>query len=207
MSSLSQTKTLGGVGSILTLLGIVPYAGTALVIVGWVLVLLAIRNISAAVRDRSIFNNAMIAAILAIIGAAVGGVVVGLNVFRLVNLSNIASATNTSISTSNMVGVIMGILAGLAIVWVLAVISSFFLWRSYKSIGARLNVGLFNTGGVIYFIGAILSIVLVGLVVAFVAQILLVVACFSLPEAVPATAGVSIPPPPSGPPARALRIS
>ncbi len=127
MSSLSQTKTLGGVGSILTLLGIVPYAGTALVIVGWVLVLLAIRNISAAVRDRSIFNNAMIAAILAIIGAAVGGVVVGLNVFRLVNLSNIASATNTSISTSNMVGVIMGILAGLAIVWVLAVISSFFL--------------------------------------------------------------------------------
>ena len=51
MGSLSQAKTLGGVGSILTLLGIVPYAGTAIVIIGWVLVLVR-RLIGVEIRIR-----------------------------------------------------------------------------------------------------------------------------------------------------------
>jgi len=46
MGSLAQAKSLGGVGAILTLLGIAPYAGTVLEIVGGIMVLIAIKYVS-----------------------------------------------------------------------------------------------------------------------------------------------------------------
>ncbi|HZY46491.1 MAG TPA: DUF996 domain-containing protein, partial [Candidatus Bathyarchaeia archaeon] len=76
-ANLSRAKTLGGIGSILTLLLFVPYfVGAALVIVGWALILWAVKDISESVQDRSIFNNAIISVVMAIIGAVVFAVVV-----------------------------------------------------------------------------------------------------------------------------------
>src|SRR5690349_568306 len=125
MGSLAQAKTLGGVGSILTLLGIIPYAGTALVVVGWILVLIGIKYVSEAVQDRSIYNNAIIAAILAIVGAGVGAVVLGVNVFRFIGSGGSFSSLNsTSFShpTPAFVGLITGVIAGLVVLWILAII-------------------------------------------------------------------------------------
>ena len=202
MSSLSQAKTLGGIGAILTLLWIVPYAGSVLEIVGWILVLLAIKNISDVVQDRSVFNNALIAVILAIVGAAVGGIVIGVNVFRYFSLVNVSALNSTSFSsqTPALISLITGVLAGLAVVWVLGIIASFFLWRSFKTVSSKLKVGTFGTGGLLYFIGSILTIILVGFVLTFVAEIIFAVAFFSLPEEpVPGTVGVTPPPSPAGP--------
>src|SRR3990172_2592872 len=72
MSSLAQAKTLGGIGSILIILSVVPSAGPLLAIIGLVLVLVAVKYISDAVGDRSIFNNMIVAVVLAIVGLAVG---------------------------------------------------------------------------------------------------------------------------------------
>ena len=45
---LSRAKMLGGIGSILTLLLFVPYyVGSVLVIIGWILILIAVKDISA----------------------------------------------------------------------------------------------------------------------------------------------------------------
>src|SRR5438876_9023006 len=64
MGSLSSAKTLGGIGGILVFL-----PGVSLV--GWILILLATKEISESVQDKTIFDDAILAAITAVIGAVV----------------------------------------------------------------------------------------------------------------------------------------
>jgi len=86
-------------------------------------------------------------------------------------------------------------------VWVLVIVAAFFLWRSYKRVAAKLNVKLFGIGALIYLIGAILTIIFVGFILTFVAQIMFAIAFFSLPDNLPGawtppqTVGPSPPPP------------
>ena len=64
MATLEQARTFGGIGSILMILTIVPFAGPILGIIGFVLVLIAVKYISEIVGDPSIFKNYLIAVIL-----------------------------------------------------------------------------------------------------------------------------------------------
>src|SRR5438552_1348105 len=66
MSSISDARVLGGIGSILVLLSAVPNVGWLLGIAGFVMILLAIRNISQTVGDKKIYNNMLTAVILGI---------------------------------------------------------------------------------------------------------------------------------------------
>src|SRR3989442_14036943 len=72
MPSLSQAKTLGGVGSILGILFFVPSVGWVLTIVGLIMVLVAVKYVSDIAQDRAIFNDMLISTILAIVGVAAG---------------------------------------------------------------------------------------------------------------------------------------
>src|SRR5438552_4185153 len=62
MGSLSSAKTLGGVGGILVFI-------PGISLVGWILILLATKEISETVQDKTIFDDALLAAITAVIGA------------------------------------------------------------------------------------------------------------------------------------------
>jgi len=57
MKSLSEAKMLGGIGSILLLVGApIPQVGFVVSIVGLILQFIAIKNISEIVQDQSIFR-------------------------------------------------------------------------------------------------------------------------------------------------------
>jgi uncharacterized membrane protein len=177
---------LGGIGSILTLLLFVPYfVGTGLVIIGWILTIVAIKQISDALQDKTIFNNAIIAMVLAIVGVVIFGILAASAVLAFIGLGNL-SQMGTPPMTSDFVGLITGIIAGLAVVWILGIVGSIFLRRSYTTISAKLKVGLFGTGALLYLIGAVLTIFFVGFFLIFIAQILFIIAFFSIPENVPA---------------------
>ncbi|MCS7138069.1 MAG: DUF996 domain-containing protein, partial [Candidatus Caldarchaeum sp.] len=75
MPEISQARLLGGVGSIMLFLSIVPNIGFVLSIVGFILVLLALKYISDITQQNEIFRNALIAAIVGIVGAVAGVVV------------------------------------------------------------------------------------------------------------------------------------
>jgi uncharacterized membrane protein len=190
LSTLSQARTLGGVGSILVLLSLVPTIGVVLAIVGFILTLVAIKYISDALKDRSIFNNMLIAVILAIVGVAVGAVFVFASVFRFIGMGYFnenfmgQNFNQSTVPMGDLVSFITTILIGLLVIWVFYLISAVFLRRSYRSIAAKLNVGMFSTAALLYIIGAALTIVLVGFILIFVAQILLIVAFFSIPDQV-----------------------
>lgn len=178
MASLSNAKTLGGIGGIL-----VFFPGVSFV--GWILILLALKDISDVVQDKSIFDNALLAGITAIIGSVV------LAVFTFFALRAFGFFT-------------LGFFGVLAAFWVLAVVSAIFLKNSYDRAGQRLNNSSFGTAGLLYLIGALTTIVLVGFLILLIALIFQIVAYFSINDQPmpPGYPGFQAPPPiyPSTPP-------
>ena len=179
MATLSQAKTLGGIGSILIF---IPFVS----IVGYILVIVAVKQISDDLQDKAIFRDLVIAAATGIIGAFAGAFVIFGSLLAF-------GRTGSGIG---------GLLAGLFIVWVFLVVSAIFLRRTYATMGQRLGVGSFKTAATLYLVGAILTIVVVGFLVLFIAQVVQAVAYFSIPDQPPmqgagAPASLTTTPPPS----------
>ncbi len=164
MGSLSSAKTLGGIGGILVFL-----PGVSLV--GWILILLATKEISESVQDKTIFDDATLAAITAVIGAVVFSGLIFLYFFG--GPFGFGPA------------LFIPFLVALGTFWVFTVISATFLKRSYEKISQRLNVSAFATTGLLYLIGAALTIVFVGFLILLVALIFQVVAYFSIQDRPP----------------------
>jgi len=180
MGSLSSAKTLGGVGGILVFI-------PGISLVGWILILLATKEISESVQDKTIFDDALLAAITAVIGAVVfvaflfsprpSGGFFGAFAFGAFAFG---------------AGFFIPLLVSLGAFWVFTIISAIFLKRSYEKISQRLNVSAFATTGLLYLIGAALTIVLVGFLIILIALIFQVVAYFSIQDQ-PPTPGWSQP--------------
>ncbi|MDG6914888.1 MAG: DUF996 domain-containing protein [Nitrososphaerota archaeon] len=171
MATLSQAKTIGGVGSILIF---IPFVS----LVGYILLVVAVKEISDDLQDRSIFNNIVVAAVTGIVAALslAGGVLLGL------------LSPHFTVGAAGLAGI--GI--GLFLAWIFFIVSAVFLRRAYDSMGTRLGVGTFKTAATLYLVGAVLTIVLVGTLVLFVAEIVQAVAYFSIPGQTPAS-GASAP--------------
>src|SRR5467141_590508 len=171
MASLSSAKTLGGVGGILVFFPVLS-------LVGWILILLATKEISESVQDKTIFDDALLAGITAVIGAVVFGVFVFSGAIGGVFF----------IGPFGVGGVgFLGFLAILGAFWVFTVMSAIFLKRSYEKISQRLNVSAFATTGLLYLIGAALTIVFVGFLILLIALIFQVVAYFSIQDRPPSS--------------------
>jgi len=172
----------------------VPSVGALLGIVGFVLMLVAIRDIAEIAGDKSIFNNMLVAVGVAIVGIVVGALVVVGSVLRFVGLNNLNFGPNYSFNPSTVpsgdwVALIGSVILGLAVVWVMLLVSAVYVRRTYRSISLKLKVSMFETAGLVYLIGAATTIILVGFLLLFVAQILVVVAFFSIEDRQPMVAG------------------
>jgi uncharacterized membrane protein len=169
MASLSSAKTLGGVGGILVFIPLLS-------LVGWILILLATKEISESVQDKTIFDNALLAGVTAVIGAVVFGVF-------------IFSGAIGGLFFAGPFGIggvgFLGFLVILGAFWVFTIISAIFLKRSYEKISQRLNVSAFATAGLLYLIGAALTIVFIGFLIILIALIFQVVAYFSIQDRPP----------------------
>lgn len=164
MATLSQAKILGGVGSILIF---IPFVS----IVGYILVIVAVKDISDDLGDKTIFNNILIAAVTGIVGAVAGASVI---IFGAIG----------GIFTAGM-SAFFGVISGLLIVWVFLIVSAVFLRRAYDTMGKGLGVKTFNTAATLYLVGAVLTIVVLGFFVLLVAEIVQAIAYFSIPDQVP----------------------
>ena len=80
--SFEHSKTLAGVGAILLLLGVVPYAGWVLALVGVVLLVVGMKELSRYYQDETVYQNtlsgvkfyvvAVVAAAAAVVAILVG---------------------------------------------------------------------------------------------------------------------------------------
>lgn len=185
MAYLSEAKAMGGVGAILVLLIVVPNFGWILGIIGFILILIAIKYISDEVKERKIFNDMMISVILSIIAVAVAGVAIVAAVFTLLGLGTFTGnqfVVNPNVQPGDWIGFALALIIPLLVVWILFIVSAVFLRRSLDTIKEKLNVRLFGTAGLIFLIGAVTIIIGVGVILIIIAEIILAIAFFSIRE-------------------------
>ena len=194
--TLETSKTLGGVGALLMVIGpfLNAFSGVfgLIGLIGLILVLIALKGLSDHYNEAGIFNNALYGFIMAIIGGVVFVAVivvaaVGLLTDLGIEVANWGDpAAFQSIDWQNLVTMdillpyIAAIVGSLVVLFVFVVVGSVFLRRSFTSLSAKTGVNLFSTVGLLTLIGAVLTIIVVGFILLWVAQILLVVAFFSI---------------------------
>lgn len=190
MNSLSDAKTLGGIGAILLLAGgIIPQIGFAISIVGLILEFIAIKKIADVLKDHSIFSNFLINFIcgilafgsLIIIMIATIGSLGGLSFFTALDGMN---TTNPSEIISYLLPLLSGCLFAIFIMWILGLIGAFYLRKSYNSIAEKTNVETFKTTGTLYLIGTATMIILVGFLIILIARIFEIISFFNLPDTI-----------------------
>jgi uncharacterized membrane protein len=223
VTTLSQAKILGGIGSILVLLsplilltifipplmffadailGIIIASGIA-DLAGWILILVAIKKISDAVNDREIFKNVLMAVIIPWVAiGVVSAVGLGIVMYTGPTIAKVDgnylaegghSGTDVVLPPlPTFLGLPIIILMMLLGTWAAFIVSAWFLKKGYERVAVRTGTKTFRTVGRLYFYGALLVIVLIGAILAFVAVILQIKAFFSLPESPPSQPTIQV---------------
>src|SRR5437763_2630737 len=132
MASLGQAKSLGGVGSILVLIaGFIPSAGFVVAIIGFILILIAVKYVSDAFTDRTIFNNMIIAVILAILGFVAFFVAVLGAIYSFVGIGGVRSFMPGTAPPAGLIALLSSIIIGWGIAWAFFLGSAILLQTSY----------------------------------------------------------------------------
>jgi uncharacterized membrane protein len=206
--TLETSKNLGGVGAILMVIGFfgtfVPYAGI-LELIGLILLLIGLKGLADYYHEGGIFNNALYAIIIGIVGAvvAVAAIVVTAVAVLLdmgIDLANVsdwstfgADFASRFTDLSALWGLIGAVVLGLVILFVVAIVAAIFFRKSLTTLSAKTGVGLFATAGLLMLIGAVLTIIIIGVLIIWIALILIAVAFFQT-KAQPAQAPPAPPP-------------
>ncbi|HLN88887.1 MAG TPA: DUF996 domain-containing protein [Candidatus Binatia bacterium] len=172
------SKTLAGEGAILLLLGLVPTVGWVLGIVGIVLLLKAMKELSYYYQDESIYRNTWTGLkyyIVALIAAAVA-ISVGVVSFASMGLFSGAAPS----FTLGFVGGVVAILAGLIIAFVFYLLAAIHLKKVFETMAQKTGESSFITAGTLLLVGAALTIIGVGLILILIAWIFATIGFFSM---------------------------
>ena len=167
MSSVDSSKSLAGIGSILLILSFIPYAGVVLGIIGAILLLVGIKGLASYYKDNQIYENALMGVVFLIIAVVAVAVAVGV----------------LAVGIASIIGIGIGILAffgGLVLAFVFYLVAAMRLRKTFDVLAQRSGEQSFNTAGTLLWYGAILTIILVGLILIFIAWIFATIAFFSM---------------------------
>ena len=185
MNTLSEAKVLGGIGSILVLLSAVPSIGWLLGIAGFVMVLLAVKDISQTFSDSKVYSNMLTAVVLAVGAIAVGAVTVIGTAYHLFESGSFVGSRfilSNPITGANLFGLVAVVIGGLLAVEALLVFSAVFVRRSFKTISSKLGIHTFETASLLFLIGAATAIIGIGFILIVISEILFGVSFFSIQD-------------------------
>jgi uncharacterized membrane protein len=201
---IATSKIIGGVGALLVFIGIFPQISVfgGLPLVGVILVLIALWGLAGAYKEAGIFNNALIGSAVGVVGvfglaaiiffAAIGFVqeiVPGWN-GDWTALQNIGPGDISANITLETIGpFIATILLAVVVLFVIFLLVAYFYRKSLRMLADKTGVNMFRTTGTLLLIGAVLTIILVGVILIWIAMLLLAIAFFSIrsqePQPVP----------------------
>jgi len=191
--TLESSKTLGGIGAILMVIGPLagPYTGI-IGLVGLILVLVAFNGLADYYKERRIFNNVILGVIASITGAVIAVAVVVTAAFGMlsalgIHISNWTDWTaiqnfnwQNFTNWSALTPYLAAIVGALVVLFILFVVAAIFLRRSLNTLSEKSGIHMFATTGLLILIGAILTIIVIGFILLWVALILLAVAFFEI---------------------------
>ena len=200
--TMETSKILGGIGAILMFIGapafFATYAfGAIIALVGLILVMVAAYNFGNYYAETGIFNNALYGLIAGIVGVVIAGVTLAFAVLTSLTdfLQTIYPTWNgqdwtaiqgltpdlTNMTFDAVLPFVVGILAALLILWVFAIIATFFVRRSLVKLSAKSGVGLFSTAGLLMLVGAFLIIAFgLGLILIWIGALIIAIAFFTM---------------------------
>jgi uncharacterized membrane protein len=177
--SLEYSKTLAGEGAILLLLSLVPYAGWILGIIGVILLLRGVKELSNYYQDEEIYKNTLTGVKFYIVALAAAAVAIAAITV------GVGSATGFTFSTNFVANVGFGIgliafLGGLVVAFVFYVLAASHLRRTFNTLAQKSGEASFTTASNLLWWGSIFTIILVGLVLIFIAWIFATIGFFAM---------------------------
>ena len=199
--TIETSKNLGGVGGILMFIGVLPWIapyGWLIALVGLILAMIGFKGLADYYKEAGVFNNALYAVILGIVGVGVfiGVVIVaafgllaelGLDASNIADWSSRISQLDLQGMSSTIWGFAAQILLAGVVLWICLIVAAIFLRKSLGIVSTKSGVGMFGTTGLLILIGAVIPVI--GLLLIWIGLILLAVAFFSIrpQQAQPAT--------------------
>ena len=192
--TLETSKNLGGIGAILMLIGVIPVLSFLWVVAfaGLVLVMIALKGFADYYNEGGIFNNALYGVVAAIVGGVVAIVLILTSLVGFlsalgINVQSWTSWTTTvpninyqNINLNAIMPYVLVILASLLVLFIGVVIMAIFVRKSLGLMSSKTGKGLFGTTGLIMLIGAVLTIIGIGVLLIWIALIPLAAAFFSI---------------------------
>jgi uncharacterized membrane protein len=167
MSSLESNKNLAGIGSILLMFPVVS-------IVGIILLYMGIKGLSEYYKDETIYRDTLRGVIFAII--ALVAIAVALPLFMIGGMFSVFTIGPFGIG----LGLVFLFLLAV-VVFIFYVLAAMQLRKAFNSLAQKTGEHMFETAGMLLFVGAILTIVFfIGLLLIFVAWIFATIAFFSI---------------------------
>ncbi len=202
--SFEYSKRLAGEGAILLLLGLIPYVGWVLGIVGIVLLLRAMKEFSGYYQDEDIYKNALTGLKYYIVALIAAAVAITLMLISFVS-AGLFSGAPIEFTAGFGVGLI-ALFAGLVVAFVFYVLAASHLRKTFDILAKKSNEASFTTAGTLLWWGSVLTIIAVGLLLILVAWIFATIGFFAmkspqLQQYNPQANGYS--PPPTQPPQQA----
>jgi uncharacterized membrane protein len=199
--TIETSKNLGGVGGILMFIGVLPWIapyGWLIALVGLILAMIGFKGLADYYTEAGVFNNALYAVILGMVGVGVfiGVVIVaafgllaelGLDASNIADWSSRISQLDLQGMSSTIWGFAAQILLAGVVLWICLIVAAIFLRKSLGIVSTKSGVGMFGTTGLLILIGAVIPVI--GLLLIWIGLILLAVAFFSIrpQQAQPAT--------------------
>jgi uncharacterized membrane protein len=183
--SLESNKTLGGIGALLVAIGcVVPI----LSIVGIILVMIAMKGLAEYYNENSIFQDALYGIIFYIIAIVAAAVVLMGALFGGMLVS----------PGADVLAIMGGVILAAVVMFIFYLLGSLFFKKSFNTLSTKSGEKMFDTAGLLMLLGAVLTIILIGVILLLVAWILAAVAFFSMkiPTAQPTATTPQLPPPP-----------
>lgn len=194
------SKNLGGVGAILMFIGfMLPTVtggfGSLLSLVGLILTLVGLKGLADYYTEAGIFNNFLYGTIAGIVGVVIAGATVIFAIFTMLedfiytvfptwngDFSTLPGLTPdvSAIDPTAIFPFLTAILIVLVILFFTAIIVAIFMRKSLNSLSAKSGVGLFGTTGLLLLIGAVLTIIVIGLFLIWISMLIMAIAFFQM---------------------------
>ncbi len=177
-TSFQYSKTLASEGAILLTLGPIPYVGWILGIIGIVLLLRGLKEFAGYYQDSTIYSNALTGVKYYIVALIAIGVA-GAGVF----VSVASGALIEGITGFGFVGLTAGIivaLAGMVVAFVFYILAASNLKKTLRTLAQKTGEQSFDSAATLLWIGSILTIIGVGLLLIFIAWIMVVIGFFTI---------------------------
>jgi uncharacterized membrane protein len=173
------SRTLAAEGAILLLLSLVPYVGWILGIIGVVLFLKGMRELSNYYQDERIYQNSWTGVKYYIVAIIAAGVAVTAMVIGVASATGF-TFTGDFIFTAGF-GVGLAIFLGsVVIAFIFYILATSHLKGTFNILAEKTGEASLNTAGTLLWIGALLTIIVVGLLLILIGWIFATIGLFSM---------------------------